>query len=145
MQVVIHPLRSSWLPERFSLKDHNGVEGEDRLATWYMFRVKNPKVSGSGKILDQDKLHDLFLALRERRSRRATQHPHLCSRQQEKNLPGPGRGCSRQKHGRTPPKKTQQDFASLLDTLHLNHHPPLTRAQVSQPHKLPGQGYRAES
>lgn len=40
-----------------------------------MFRVKNPKVSGSGKFLDQDRLHDLFLALRERRGRRAMQYP----------------------------------------------------------------------
>lgn len=67
MQAVIQacPLRCSWLPERFSLTDHNGVEGEDRLAIWYMLRVKIPKVSGSGKFLYQDKLHDLFLALRE--------------------------------------------------------------------------------
>lgn len=45
------------------------------MAIWYMFRVKNPKVSGSGKFLDQDKLHDLLLALRERRRRRAAQYP----------------------------------------------------------------------
>lgn len=44
-----------------------------------------------------------------------------------------------------PNKPPRQDFASLLDIQHLNRHPPLTRPQVPQPHKLPGQGYRAES
>lgn len=44
-----------------------------------------------------------------------------------------------------PNKPPQQDFASLLDTQHLNHHPLLTRPQVPQPRTLPGQGHRAES
>lgn len=44
-----------------------------------------------------------------------------------------------------PQKPHQQNFSSLLDTQHLNHHPPLTRPQVPQSHYLPGQGYGAES
>lgn len=53
-------------PTRLPFKDHNGAEGKESFAGLRVLRLKTQHFRPwSVHFLDQDKLHDLFLALRE--------------------------------------------------------------------------------
>lgn len=92
------PIASLPFRGRFSFKDHDGVEGKESFARLRVLRLKTQHFRPrSTQFLDQDKLHDLFLALRAQNESPAQVPPSPLQTKGETSSNG---GCFELEQGR---------------------------------------------